>query len=89
MTLSLYRLTEGLTQARRIIRDANGYSHAGECIPFAAEFKRDALLALDELESQARLWRISHEFAKWRERQKADYLTLEREVQLNETGQVA
>jgi hypothetical protein len=86
--LSLHALTEGLQQARRIIRDAAGYHHAGETVAFAAEYKRQAERALEELEMQARLWRVHSEFAKWRDRQREDMAAIEREVDLPWDGRV-
>ena len=71
-SLSWYRLSEGLREARRIIRDTAGYHFAGSIVPVAPEFKQQALDALDAIEHEANLFRCSREFAKWRERRKAE-----------------
>lgn len=70
--LSWKRLDDGLREARRFIRDAETFSHAKELIPFAPECRKLALEALDAIEHEALLWRTHREFARWRDRQRAE-----------------
>lgn len=78
--LSLYALNQGLQEARRIIRDAAGYSFAMGIVPFAPEFKRQAEQALDVLEHQARCWRVATLFRESQDRRRTDLSAIEREV---------
>lgn len=44
------QMRAGLSEARRIIRDARGYVFGGELIPFDERFKELALNAIAQLE---------------------------------------
>ena len=59
--LTPLELDEGIAQLRRILRDAAGFHHAMEVVPFCLEAKVSAGRALDTLEREARLWRVSRE----------------------------
>lgn len=59
--LSPYALERGIKELRRILDSSCGYYHAGSIVPYCLEAKQDALRALDTLEREARLWRVSRE----------------------------
>lgn len=66
MTTPPTALADGLTLARRLLRDGGRCDLGGQYHPVSAESIATALRALDEVEADATRWRVHVALLAWR-----------------------